>query len=223
VPTYLRPSADIYPEALLPGDPGRAMALAQELLGRPKMSNHARGLWGYCGETAKGHRLTIQSTGIGGPSAAAVLGELAELGVRRAVRVGTCEAIVPELAPGELIAVREVVGSDGVSRELGAESPLAPDRELGAAVEAAAAGVGGRPGTVTNSDLPGGLGAAPRPPGVVAVDSATAALLALGPRVGVAVASLLVVGETAQGRIDDEALAAASLRAGRAAVAALFT
>ncbi len=54
------------------------------------MSNHARGLWGYSGRTPAGTALTIQSTGMGGPSAALVLGDLAELGVRRAVRVGTC-------------------------------------------------------------------------------------------------------------------------------------
>ncbi len=75
---------------MLVGDPGRALLLAQELLEEPKMSNHARGLWGYSGRTPAGERLTIQATGIGGPSAALVLADLAKLGVRRAVRVGTC-------------------------------------------------------------------------------------------------------------------------------------
>jgi purine-nucleoside phosphorylase len=37
------------PDAILAGDPGRALLLAQELLEKPKMSNHARGLWGYTG------------------------------------------------------------------------------------------------------------------------------------------------------------------------------
>ena len=61
------------------------------------MSNHARGLWGYTGRTPAGVRLTIQATGMGGPSAALVLADLAELGVRRAIRVGTCVALDPEL------------------------------------------------------------------------------------------------------------------------------
>ena len=47
--------------------------LAQELLETPKMSNHARGLWGYSGQTPAGAQLTIQATGMGGPSAALVL------------------------------------------------------------------------------------------------------------------------------------------------------
>ena len=40
-------------DAILVGDPGRALLLAQELLEQPKMSNHARGLWGYSGQTAE--------------------------------------------------------------------------------------------------------------------------------------------------------------------------
>src|SRR5215213_4718701 len=99
--SILRPTGPIAPAALLVGDPGRALLLAQELLESPKMSNHARGLWGYTG-AAEGGELTIQSTGMGGPSAAIVLGDLAELGVRRAVRVGTGAALSRRARPGEL-------------------------------------------------------------------------------------------------------------------------
>ena len=90
MPSRLRPTAPYAADAILVGDPGRALLLAQELLEQPKMCNHARGLWGYSGRTPRGDELTIQSTGIGGPSAALVLADLAELGVRRAIRVGSC-------------------------------------------------------------------------------------------------------------------------------------
>src|ERR1700748_1238385 len=93
VPRRLRPTAEIHSEAILVGDPGRAMALAQVLTEGPKMANHARGLWGYSGPTPGGRGLTVQATGMGGPSAALVLADLAELGVRRAVRVGTCASL----------------------------------------------------------------------------------------------------------------------------------
>ena len=73
MPKHLRPTAPIATDAVLVGDPGRALLLAQELLEEPKMSNHARGLWGYSGQTPRGKQLTIQATGIGGPSAALVL------------------------------------------------------------------------------------------------------------------------------------------------------
>ena len=76
MPSRLRPTSSVAAEAILVGDPGRALLLAQELLEQPKMSNHARGLWGYSGQTPAGRQLTIQSTGMGGPSAAIVLGDL---------------------------------------------------------------------------------------------------------------------------------------------------
>ena len=52
MPSRLRPTASVAADAILVGDPGRALMLAQALLEQPKMSNHARGLWGYWGRTA---------------------------------------------------------------------------------------------------------------------------------------------------------------------------
>ena len=49
--------------------------LAQALLEAPRMFNHHRGLWGYTGAASDGEPLTIQATGMGGPSAAIVLQE----------------------------------------------------------------------------------------------------------------------------------------------------
>ena len=57
------------------------------------MFNHHRGLWGYTGTAPDGEPVTIQATGMGGPSAAIVLSELISLGARRAIRVGTCGAL----------------------------------------------------------------------------------------------------------------------------------
>ena len=100
------------------------------------MSNHARGLWGYTGETPEGRPLSIQSTGMGGPSAAIVLQELAELGVRRAIRVGTCGALDPELVHGELVVAADSLAEDGASRALGAGETAEPDPGLTAALAA---------------------------------------------------------------------------------------
>ena len=49
MPVHLHPTAALAPRALLPGDPGRALLLAQLLTSEPKMFNHNRGLWGYTG------------------------------------------------------------------------------------------------------------------------------------------------------------------------------
>ena len=78
---------------LLPGDPHRALAVAQAVLDEPLMFNHARGLWGYTGTAPDGEPLTVQSTGMGGPSAAIVIEELIDLGARTLVRIGTCGAL----------------------------------------------------------------------------------------------------------------------------------
>ena len=48
-PIHLHPTAELAERVLLPGDPGRALALAQLLLEKPLMFNHHRGLWGYTG------------------------------------------------------------------------------------------------------------------------------------------------------------------------------
>src|SRR3712207_9484532 len=105
-PIHIHPTAPLAARALLPGDPGRALALAQELLSEPRMFNHNRGLWGYTGAAADGEPLLIQSTGMGGPSAAIVLEELCDLGVARAVRVGTCGALDAALELGDLVVAR---------------------------------------------------------------------------------------------------------------------
>src|SRR3954471_6894118 len=118
-PIHLRPTAPLAPRVLLPGDPGRALLLAQVLLDEPRMFNHNRGLWGYTGTAADGEPLTIQATGMGGPGAAIVVHELVELGARRLVRVGTCGSLVPEARLGMLVVVTEAHAADGASRALG--------------------------------------------------------------------------------------------------------
>ncbi len=79
------------------------------------MLNHHRGLWGYTGTASDGAPLTVQSSGLGGPSAAAVVGDLALLGARRLVRIGTCVAVDPALAPGAQIDADGVASTDLVT------------------------------------------------------------------------------------------------------------
>jgi uridine phosphorylase len=194
---------------VLVGDPGRALLLAQELLDEPKMSNHARGLWGYSGRTPAGNELTIQSTGMGGPSAALVLADLAKLGVRRAVRVGTCVATRHGLEPGALLVVSEAVGA-----RTGRPAP-----ELTTRLEDAL-GEKGTAARVASLDDPH----AEPPAGAVATDMQTATLLSRGRELGIALAAVLIVERSARGeRIGDEALEAAAKLAGAAASDVLST
>jgi uridine phosphorylase len=234
VPHHLRPSTPYAPDALLPGDPGRALALAQQLLSEPRMSNHARGLWGYTGETPEGHPLSIQSTGMGGPSAAIVLQELAELGVRRAIRVGTCGAIDPDLAHGDLVVAAVAVAEDGASKALGAGETAEPDPELTAGL-AAGLPAGASPSPIVTTDLfygrdpdqgspPKAQAEAWRSLGAVAVEMEAATVFTLGRRLGVAAACILAVSDTFENddrhRIGDQELGEAAERMGSIAARA---
>src|SRR5436309_13306781 len=59
-PIHLHPAAPLAERVLLPGDPARALLLAELLLDKPLMFNHHRGLWGSTGQADAGRALTIQ-------------------------------------------------------------------------------------------------------------------------------------------------------------------
>jgi uridine phosphorylase len=221
MPARLRPTAPIAADAVLVGDPGRALMLAQALLEEPKMSNHARGLWGYWGRTAAGRPLSIQATGMGGPSAALVLADLAELGVRRAIRVGTCVAIEPEPEPGDLLTVNEAHAWAGG----GAGAAVLPDAGLTARLREELSETT-RPAIVASLDA---LHRGGRAEGVAyaervdAADMQTATLFSVAKDLGLAIAAVLIVAESATGdQADDDRIEAAAKSGGAAATAALF-
>jgi purine-nucleoside phosphorylase len=220
MPARLRPTAPLAPDAILVGDPGRALLLAQALLEEPKMSNHARGLWGYSGPTPAGTALTIQATGIGGPSAATVLADLAELGVRRAVRVGTCAALNRESKPGELLLAEAAVAMGGSAASFGVETGaiVLPDPGLQELL-AAALEDDVRAVTVASFDS---WPAGPDETIAAAADMQTVAVLARGRALGMATAAVLIVEESAGGEVvAKEKLEETATRGGRAAALAL--
>lgn len=222
MPFYLRPSAPTAADALICGDPARALAIAQHVTAGPRMSNHNRGLWGYHGETHEGVPITVQATGIGGPSAAAVLGDSIDLGVRRLVRVGTCVATGGGAELGATVVVEGAIAADGASRQLGAadEEVLRPDADLTHALLAA---TGAKGVTIRSVDLMPAP-ADPLPPeGALPriADLQTAAVLALARSRRLAAAAALVVRESDGRRLHDDPLEAAVLRLADAAVAAL--
>jgi DeoD family purine-nucleoside phosphorylase len=225
---HLHPTAPLAERVLLPGDPGRALALAQTLLEQPLMFNHNRGLWGYTGTALDGAPLTIQATGMGGPSAAIVLSELIELGARRAIRVGTCGALAPSLELGELVIARESICADGTSRALsgGGERASADAALTEALVRADPAA---RAGTIVSVDLFYETETSPRADAhgdALAVEMEAATVFALGTTKRVPVACVLVVSDTfatdgARTRIGADRLQAAAERMGAVALTAL--
>lgn len=232
-PIHLRPTAALAERVLLPGDPGRALALAQFLLEGPLMFNHHRGLWGYTGTAADGEPLTVQSTGMGGPSAAIVLHELIALGAKRAIRVGTCGALDPALRLGDLVVASQAIAADGTSAALGAGARTFADAAL---VDALCGELERRPsrphqeGRIVSTDLfyerDSERNAGWSAEGALAVEMEASALFAVGASAGIQVACLLAVTDTfdtrgARARIDDSALVAAVEAMGTAAAGAL--
>ncbi len=208
MPVRLSPILDPAHDAILVGDPRRAFALAQALTEQPVMSHLARGLWGYTGETADGHGLTVQSTGIGGPAAAAVVADLHELGVRRAVRLGTCVATGPlpgtaePIEPGEAFLIESAFCGDGASAAItGGKTEVRPDRELTASLDPVA-----KKARSFSHDLLPRLASDPTSADPAPLrDLQTAAMLAMAASSGVAAAAVLVVVEAAARERLDEA------------------
>ncbi|MDQ3675765.1 MAG: purine-nucleoside phosphorylase [Actinomycetota bacterium] len=230
MPVHIHPTAPLARRALLPGDPGRALALAQLVLSEPRMFNHNRGLWGYTGPAADGELLTIQSTGMGGPSAAIVLEELCDLGLECAIRVGTCGALDAGLELGDLIVADAALADDGTSRALGAGERVQADAGLVQALVAVAGSAAWR-GPVATTDLFYDHGASraraeATSVGALAVEMEAATILRIGELRGIPTACLLAVTDVfgpggERHRIDEDGLVSAGEHLGRVGAAAL--
>jgi uridine phosphorylase len=203
---YLGCSAeDVAGRAILVGDPGRIELFASELDGA-RTVGESRGLRVLTG-AHRGEPVTVCAFGMGAPIAVIVLEELAQLGVRTVLRVGTVMTLVPD-SLGELVLARAGIREEGTSRTyLPAGVPAIADEELLDAARGAIArlGVRYRVGVVASLDGFYSQMFAARPDreeqvaaelarlaraGAIAVDMETAALLAVAPLVGVRAGSL---------------------------------
>ena len=139
--------------AIIPGDPARVERIAR-LLDAPRPLASTREFTSWLGDTG-GRPIVVCSTGIGGPSTSIAVEELAQLGVRTFLRVGTTGAIQPGIAPGELIVTTGAVRLDGASRHFAPlEFPAVADFDCTAALVDAARANGHEPhvGITASSD-----------------------------------------------------------------------
>jgi purine-nucleoside phosphorylase len=126
MPIHLRAEAGDYADAcLLPGDPLRARYIAETYLAGAVETNGERGLLGYTG-TFEGARVSVQSTGMGCPTATIVAEELIQLGVKRLVRVGTCGGLQPYFALGDIVVAISAVPADSTAAHLVGNEPHCP-------------------------------------------------------------------------------------------------
>lgn len=216
MPTYLRPMGLTAPAAIVCGEPARALAIAQEVLVKPKMSNHNRALWGYHGLTPTGSELTVHATGIGGPSAAIAVEELLALGVERLIRIGTCNHEAGRL--GSPLVAGSIRGLDATSNLLGAPARDAyyPDPELTGALSAGLGGPAAETVELTSFDHPAAAADATGP-----WDLQSAAIASLAAARGTRFAVASIVSRSSDGPIEDDPLEAAVLKLAGVASAAL--
>lgn len=117
---------DIGHYVFLPGDPDRVPWIASYLENAQKVAQ-SREFTTYTG-TLDGTRVSVTSTGIGGPSAAIAMEELAALGAHTFLRIGTCGGMQPELVPGALIIPTGAIRMEGTSQEyMPLAFPAVPD------------------------------------------------------------------------------------------------
>jgi DeoD family purine-nucleoside phosphorylase len=232
MPIHLRAEPGDYAEAcLLPGDPLRARYIAETYLDDAKEVNAERGLLGYTGEF-EGKPVSVQATGMGCPTAAIVMEELVQLGVKRHLRVGTCGGLQTDLSLGDLIIALTAVPADGTARHYVGGEPHCPTADWGLVHGAFhAAKEFGQPirlGPIASSDTfydpDQGRHERWSSRGVLAVEMEAAVLFTVGALRGVQAGCLLTVSDIVVGgeftRISDEELRTAVDRMTRLA---LFT
>ena len=130
---------DIGKYVILPGDPKRCAKIAEFLTDAKQVADN-REFTTYTG-TLDGVRVSVTSTGIGGPSAAIAIEELSKCGAHTFLRVGTCGGMQENILGGDLVIADGAIRMEGTSREYAPiEFPAVPDYEvLTALVEAAKA------------------------------------------------------------------------------------
>ncbi|CCL07906.1 uridine phosphorylase [Clostridioides difficile] len=100
---------------ILPGDPKRCKKIA-EYLDDAKLIADLREYTTYTGYL-NGTKVSVSSTGIGGPSAAIAMQELADAGAKYFIRQGTCGGMNLDVKGGDLIVATGAVRMEGTSKE----------------------------------------------------------------------------------------------------------
>ena len=128
---------DVGKYVLLPGDPGRSEKIAKHFE-NPKLVANNREYVTYTGYL-NGEKVSVTSTGIGGPSTAIAVEELVAIGADTFIRVGTCGGINLKVIGGDCVVATGAVRFEGTSREYAPiEFPAVADFDVATALMEAA-------------------------------------------------------------------------------------
>ncbi|MBR2552855.1 MAG: uridine phosphorylase [Erysipelotrichaceae bacterium] len=106
---------DVGEYVILPGDPKRCAKIAQ-YFDNPVLVGESREYVTYTG-TIDGVKVSVTSTGIGGPSASIAMEELVTCGAKTFIRVGTCGGIDLDVVGGDLVVATGAIRMEGTSKE----------------------------------------------------------------------------------------------------------
>ena len=130
-------AGDVGRYVILPGDPKRCEKIAA-YFGSPRQIADSREYVTWTG-TLEGEKVSVTSTGIGGPSAAIAMEELVRCGADTFVRVGTCGGMDINVKSGDLVIATGAVRNEGTSREYAPiEFPAVADFDVASALSEAA-------------------------------------------------------------------------------------
>lgn len=128
---------DVGKYVILPGDPKRCVKIA-ELFDDARLVADHREFTTYTGYL-EGEKVSVTSTGIGGPSAAIAMEELVRCGAEVFIRVGTCGGIRTDVKSGDLVIATGAIRMEGTSREYAPiEFPAVADYQIVRKLEDAA-------------------------------------------------------------------------------------
>ena len=126
---------------ILPGDPKRCEKIAQ-YFENPKLVADSREYVTYTGYV-DGTKVSVTSTGIGGPSAAIAMEELTKVGAKTFIRVGTCGGIDLDVKGGDLVIATGAIRAEGTSKEYAPiEFPAVAIIDIGNSLKAASEKLG---------------------------------------------------------------------------------
>ena len=106
---------DIGKYVILPGDPKRCEKIAAHF-DDAKLVGDNREYITYTGYL-NGEKVSVTSTGIGGPSAAIAMQELTKIGAHTFIRVGTCGGMQKNIKSGDIVIANAAIRAEGTSKE----------------------------------------------------------------------------------------------------------
>ena len=134
-------AGDVGRYVILPGDPGRCEAIAALFDDAHHVAQN-REFNIYTG-TLLGERVSVCSTGIGGPSAVIAMEELHQIGADTFLRTGTCGGIDLDVRSGDIVVATGAIRYEHTSQEYAPlEYPAVPDLDLTLALRDAALAMG---------------------------------------------------------------------------------